>query len=217
MKVYMFFTNDDEVINKTLHLSLFPNVITEVINGTEYTLYAWTTKKKYKKAFYKLRKKEFFHLIIEEMTKEEFVDFYKCGASSLELCEYEYMNMRKKINLITTAYEFDVSRHLWIDVFSENTDKIFGYIPYNVTQTLQDEYQEALFKLGVNAMLIVADDEFSDFMDKLDFSIDDDYVLNIPNIPGSDRLLGRKVTIPVSICGKTLNSFIHIFKSILRI
>lgn len=215
MKVYLFFAHMEDVIEGILNFKAFPHNVYDYVNGDIYTLYAFTIKKKYRDNFLQLRKKEYFHLIEEEMTDEEYKSF-SSENYLFELDKYLYENIKKKIELVTTLYEYDESKRLWIEQFSENIEEVFGFIPYIVTDTLKKKYQSALYKLGLNAMLLVADDELSRSMDKStpNVYLDDDYVLDISNTHDKN-LLGKKVTIPASIAGKTLNSFIHIFKDIL--
>lgn len=216
-KVYMFFTPYKKVIENILDLNFFPGHVSDMIYDEVWILYAYTTNKKYADSFFQLRKKEYFHMTIRKMNEEEYKKFRLEASCDLELEEYEYENITSKTTLITTQFEFNESRSLWIYKFSNETSEIFGYIPYFIIDTLKDKYLDAVIKLGLNAALLVIDEELAEMVDCCAEELfDDDYVLNISD-RAKQELMAKKVFIKVSMASKTLNSFIHEFKGILTI
>lgn len=153
-------------------------------------------------------------MTIRKMEDDEYTNLRKENIH-LELDEYEYENVTKKITLITTNYEFDESKHLWVDIFSDKTAELFGYLTSDIINAMNEKYIDALNKLGLNAALVVVDDEFSTYIEEMACQFDEDYVLTIQSDLYRD-VLGRKVIVPVSLVAKTLNSFIHVFKPILN-
>lgn len=214
-KVYMFFVNSKKTLGDMLHIGLFPGYVSDYVYEEEWVLYAYTTNKEHANSFFQLRKKDFFHMTIRKMDDEEFKRFEREASYELKLEEYDYENNCTKTTLITTGFEFNSARSLWIDMFSNETDKIFGYLPYFIVDALNDKYVDATTKLGLNAALLVIDDGLGELVDCCAEDLfDDDYVLSIPDSV-QKKLLAKKVFVKVSMASKTLNSFIHIFKDIL--
>lgn len=213
MKVYLFFVNHEEVIENILNIKVYQHDVSDYVNGDLYSLFAFTDKKKYAEKFYRIHNKDYFILIERNMEKEEYDKFRRLNYI-YELDKYKYENKDTSVELITTLFEYDECKHFWIDHFSENLTETFGFIPYTVIETLKDEYRDALYKLGLNTMLLVADEEFSGILEGYYQEFDEDYILRIPAETHSE-ILGRTVTASISLGAKTLNSFIHIFKDIL--
>ena len=209
----MIFISSNIALEKIPDVQLFSDIY-DFAYGDKWNLYAYTTEKKYLDDFFKMRNKKYFYTTTRNLKKEEFAKFEKQN-SKFKLGEYLYKNRKKEINIISTKLEYDESKYTWIRVVSEYTEDIFGSLPYYIIDALSEKYREAAHDVGLNALIVVADPELSSVMEVAESNFDEeDYVVTISH-EGDDTPLGRKVMLPISLFGKSLNGFIYTFKKIL--
>lgn len=174
------------------------------VNG--YILYAYTTKKKYVNRFLEERIND-FKLIEKVLTKEEFKSIQN-NIVGYELREWTYHNFKSNTVILSTCNEYNHCKYSWINLIDP---KIFSYIPYTIIDALEDEYRYALYKLGLNGMILVADEELSQ-----SGLLDDISVLDENSILHIESGLGTDVTLSLKLRPKEMNVFIHQFKSLFK-
>lgn len=219
VKLYFFIANDDELKKR---LECYNGYTVDYrkflkISGNQYSVYAFTNKKSYRDKFIELHDMSMFSCITYDVTKEEYDALLHDNMirKTCELKEIKYITNSKSAKIVSTEWEHEECCELWIDTMENSGDTVFSYIPFEVIDALQDKYIDALNKLGLNAMVVVLDEELSNILDNFPYVFDDDYVFRVEGNIGERDFLGRTVTANVLMKGKTLNAYIYLFKNIM--
>ena len=102
----MFFANQCDTIEGLLNFKYFPSYTYDYVYDEQWSLYAFTTNKKYANSFFELRKKKLFHMTVRKMEDDEYNDF-RMQNTYLELNEHTFEKVDRNVDLITTDQEFE--------------------------------------------------------------------------------------------------------------
>ena len=206
---YFICLNSDYELTEEIESSFKYNTIYFSINCKCHQLYAYTTKKKYKNRFISERKKIFVVKKVK-VTKEE-LDILDREYAEYALDVFWYYTDKEKAQILTTNNEFDFCTLGWADhVF---TEEFIGGLSDRRIKILNDKYVKALRKLGLDTLVILAEEQvLTTSPEEDDF---DEYFDNLVSY-GSVAGPGFHIDIEYSfeITAKSLNVFTHFFKSL---
>lgn len=209
MKVYLFFV-EKEALYEAIgsHLALF-SYYKEFIAGKEFLLYAYTNQKNYYLQFKKLHRNDLFRVITKDISEDEYNDL-KSEFKNQLLSDYQYTDGKNEVSIISTAIEYEESRHGALSIIEDQAENLFSMLPYFFIDSLKDKYRDALITLGLNSLITVVDEQFEGYEE---FSPHDEYIISIPST--KEDALGKKISVMLNIKSKSLNCYINFFNGIL--
>ena len=156
------------------------------------------------------RRKKIFVVKKVKVTKEE-LDIINREYAEYTLDIFWYYTDKERTQILTTNNEFDFCTLGWADhVF---TEEFIGGLSDRRIKILNDKYVKALRKLGLDTLVILAEEQvITTSLEDKDF---DEYFDNLVSY-GSVAGPGFHIDIEYSfeITAKTLNVFTHFFKSL---
>lgn len=158
-----------------------------IINNKVHVLYAVTDKKKYLNEFINSRK-DIFKVKKKNIDKDDMNEEDVRLINIFKLDYLPYSNGKKYIDILSTNHEFYVCISTWAEYLFDNES--ISYITKDKINLLKSKYIKSLSKIGLQSSIII-------YKNKVE-SKETDF--------GTDFHLDTK----------SLNIFIHIFKSTLK-